>query len=145
MIGDPRKEPMIIHALEREEILIGSFPHSIKDVRPDMFLDPAAIVAVWEEKHIAVARMLMRGSRTILARKSERAMKKQQAGSDTLRPEDFYSRRVILSDLYGIYTRDMLDECIGEMRNNYFPASYGFHGEPICVIGCLLYIHSQTD
>lgn len=150
MIGDPRKNWWIIPELEREEIRIGSFPRYIADVLPDMFLDLADVVAVWEEKHIAVARMHMYGVTRTPVRKSKQAIEKKEARGDTLTREDFYSWRTFLSSLSGIYTRDGLDECIRGMKKDYFsasysPASYSYHGRPVRVIGCVLYIHSQTD
>ncbi len=147
MIGDPRKEPRIIPALEREEIQVGSFPHSMKDVRPDMLLDPATVVAVWEEKHIAVARMLMCGSAITLVRKSKQMIEKEEKRTGAvLKGKDIFSPRPFLSGSVGIYTRDMFDECISEMKDNCFPAFYSLRGgRAVRVIGCILYIHSQTD
>ncbi len=145
LISDPRLLWRIIPALEREEIRIGSFPHVIADVLPDMFLDLATVTAVWEEKHIAVARMHMVGVTRTAVRKSKQTLEKKRAESDTLKPEDYYSWRTFVSFLSGIYTRDQFDRCIREMRNGYFPDTYSLNGRPIRVTGCVLYIHAQTD
>jgi hypothetical protein len=147
LIGDPRKQWWLIPELESEEIQIGSFPHSIAEVLPEMFLDLTAVVAVWEEKHIAVARMHMYGVTETLVRKSKKAIEKLQTRSDTSTIEDYYSRRAFLSGSTGIYTRDRLDKCIREMKSGYFSAYYSFQaqGRSVRVIGCILYIHSQTD
>src|SRR6266516_2625631 len=108
MIGDPRKQPWIIPELESEEIKIGSFPYSIADVQSDMFLDLANVVAVWEEKHIAVARMLMYGVTRTHIRKSKKAIEKlQQTMSRRLTMEECYTWRTFLSGSTGIYTRDI--------------------------------------
>src|SRR6266496_1611297 len=82
IIGDPRKDWRIIPELESEEIEIGSFPHSIAEVQSDMFLDFATVVAVWEEKHIAVARMHMYGVARTTVCKSKKAIEKMRAESD---------------------------------------------------------------
>lgn len=145
MIGDPRLRGRIIPELEHEEIRIGSFPRVIAEVTPSMYLDLAAVVAVWEEKHIAVARMRMVGVTRTPVLKSKQAIEKKRAESKTLKPEDYYSWRTFLSGLTGIYIRDQLDKCIREMENNYFPETYSLHGRPVRVTGCVLYIHAQTD
>src|SRR5713226_9465669 len=77
LINDPRLKLEIIPALESEEIKIGSFPHVMADVLPSMFLDIAAVVAVWEEKHIAVARMYLHG--VIDIHRSRPVLEKRQA------------------------------------------------------------------
>lgn len=145
MINNPRKEWRIIPELESEEIRIGSFPYTIAEVKPGMFLDLAAVVVVWEEKHIAVARMHMYGVTRTPVRKSKQVIEKLQAKGAILKHEDYFSWRTFLSGSSGIYTRDILDKCIREMKNDYFTASYSFHGRPVRVTGCMLYIHSQTD
>jgi hypothetical protein len=147
MIGDPRKEWRIIPELESEEIQIGSFPHSMTDVLPEMFLDLAAVVAVWEEKHVAVARMHMYGVARTPVRKSKKAIEKLETRSDKLTFEDYYTVRTFLSGSTGIYTRDIFDECIRDTENGYFPANYSYlvDGRLVSVTGCILYIHSQTD
>ncbi len=145
LIGDPRLNPWIIPALESEEIKIGSFPRVMAEVQPSMFLNLADVVAVWEEKHIAVARMIMTGVTRTTVRKSKQALAKLQAGGATLKPEDYYSWRTFLSYLTGIYTREEFDECIRQMENGYFPSYRSIHGRDVQPTGCILFIHSQTD
>jgi hypothetical protein len=147
LIGDPRKAWRIIPKLESEEIKIGSFPRSIAEVQSDMFLDLAAVVAAWEEKHIAVARMHMSGVARTPVRKSKKAIEKLEARGDKLMFEDYYTVRSFLSGSTGIYTRDIFDKCIRDTKNGYFPANYSYlvDGRLVRVTGCVLYIHSQTD
>ena len=147
LMEDPRLLWKIIPELESEEIRIGSFPHVMADVLPDMYLDLSTVVAVWEEKHIAVARMHMLGVTRTSVRKSKKVIEKKRAEGGTLTREDYYSWRTFLSRSYGIYTRDILDRCIRKMKNDYFPVPSGsiLHGRAVHVTGCIVYIHSQTD
>ena len=145
LINDPRLNPWIIPALESEEVRIGSFPRYIAEVQPSMFLDLATVVAVWEEKHIAVARMIITGVTRTPVRKSKQALAKLQAGGATLKHEDYFSWRTFLSYLTGIYTRDWLDECIQKMQNGYFPTYHHIHGRAVQPTGCILFIHSQLN
>src|SRR5260370_27672770 len=145
LIDDPRLRRKIIPELEHEEIRLGSFPHIMADVLPSMFLDIATITTVWDEKHIAVARMIMTGVTKTPFRKSKQALAKLQAEGTKLKHEDYFSSRTFLSYLTGIYTRDILDKCIQQMKNDHVSSSYSLHGRSVRVTGCTLFIHSRTD
>ena len=145
LINDPRLNPWIIPKLESEEIQIGSFPSYIAEVQPGMFLDLATVVAVWEEKHIAVARVIITGITKTPVRKSKQAVAKLEAGGAPLKYEDYYSWRTFLSSLTGIYTREEFDICIQQMKNGYFPTSHSIHGRAVQPTGLRLYIHAQIS
>jgi hypothetical protein len=147
LISDPRKEWKIISELESEEVRIGLFPSTIAEVQPNVFLDLAAVVTVWEEKHISVARMHMFGVAKTLVRKSKKAIEKLEAKGDTLTIEDYYTERSFLSGSTGIYTRDIFDKCISNTKDGFFPANYSrlVDGRLVRVTGCILYIHSQIN
>ena len=145
LIDDPRLRARIIPALESEEIRIGSFPRVMAEVQPSMFLDLADVVAVWEEKHIAVARMLLHGvidihrTRPVLDRT---ILEKHKAAKGTLREIYVSGHRVSYS--IGVLTRSELDYDVRSMRNGYFPAFSHPGDKAIRVTGCVIYIHSQT-
>jgi hypothetical protein len=136
LMEDPRLEWKIIPELECEEIRIGAFPRTIAEVRPDMFLDIAEIVAIWEEKHIAVARIHMRGTTKTIVRKSKKALENVRAENGELKREDIYSQRNFLSSSTGIYTRDTFDWCVRKMKNGIFsPGNSIIHGRAVRVTG----------
>lgn len=122
LIDDPVTRSKIIPALEREEIHCGYFPRHIAEVRPEMFLDFASVLAIWEEKHIAVARMQFKGVATTHVNTG---------------PRKWHTRR-FLSYGTGIYTREEFAEDIQDMEDGYF--HIGDHA--LKVTGCRIYIHA---
>jgi hypothetical protein len=130
--------PRIIPELESEVIEIGSCPQTIKDVQPGASLDLAQVVALWDEKHIAVARMYLYG--VIEARRSYEALKKLRAKKGELTREDYIVGRRA-SYAVNIFTREDLDYWV--QRGHIFAESPT--GNPLHVTGCKVFVHARTD
>jgi hypothetical protein len=138
LINDPRLYPQIIPELESEVIEIGLCPRRAKEVPPGTSLDLAQVVAVWDERHITVARMYWYGM--IETRRHILTLQKLRAKKGKLTPEDYTAGRRVSADVQ-IFTRAKLEACVKQGRILAYSPTH----RPLDVItGCMVFIHTRT-